>query len=171
VRTLKGHTGKVWKVCFNPQGTLLASCSNDLHIKLWNLTTGKCKFTLKGHEHNVSSIAFTPNGDYLVSTSYDKTLRVWQVSDGRGIKTLEGHEDRVLDVSVSEKGDMMISSGNKEDMILWSTDFRKEGSILTSYFEKHHENQIDAVCFAPHKSAISITKCLKSRDSQDSTGG
>ena len=65
----------------------------------------------------------------------------------------------------------MVSSGNKEDIILWNTDFQKDGSNLDTIFEKKHENQIDTVCFAPHKSAVSITKCLKNRDSQDSTGG
>ena len=106
-----------------------------------------------------------------MSTSYDKTVKIWQVSDGKGVKTLEGHEDRVLDVSVSEKGTHMVTSGNKEDMILWNTDWQKEGSNIESYFEREHENQIDTVCFAPHKAAISITRCLKSREAQGSTGG
>ena len=47
---LTGHTEDVLGVAFNPTNSnLLASCSKDRSIKIWNLTTGKCESTLTGH--------------------------------------------------------------------------------------------------------------------------
>ena len=37
--TLKSHTGKVNYISYHPGGKILASCSTDLTIKLWNLET------------------------------------------------------------------------------------------------------------------------------------
>jgi len=38
-RTLKSHTGIVQFLAFHPNGQMLASSSNDMTVKLWNLTT------------------------------------------------------------------------------------------------------------------------------------
>ena len=39
--TLSGHTGAVWGLSFDPEGTLLASGSFDGTTRLWNLSTGE----------------------------------------------------------------------------------------------------------------------------------
>jgi len=41
-RNLKGHTGKIQKICFNSKGDLLASCANDNDIKIWNMSKFTC---------------------------------------------------------------------------------------------------------------------------------
>ena len=71
-KTLKGHTNAVTALAFNRQGTLLASCSSDLSIKLWDFgpsAAQECLRTLRGHDHNISDVVFLPSGDQLVSCS------------------------------------------------------------------------------------------------------
>ncbi len=60
----------------------LASCSADMSIRIWDVTTYSCTKTLQGHDHNVSSVAFMPSGDFLVSSSRDKTIKMWEVATG-----------------------------------------------------------------------------------------
>jgi WD40 repeat protein len=57
--------------------SLLASCSDDSRVKVWNVTTGKCVQTLTGHECPVYGIAVDPSPDSLLTVSSDKTIKVW----------------------------------------------------------------------------------------------
>lgn len=107
-RTLKGHTDSVQDVSFDRTGELLASCSADMSIKLWDFRGFECirtmrgesgrrqagracahralglrrPFDVAGHDHNVSSVAIMPDGDHLVSASRDKTIKMWEVATG-----------------------------------------------------------------------------------------
>ena len=107
-KTLKGHTRAVLDVDFGgPKGgILLASCSSDLTIKLWDPANDyKNVRTLQGHDHSISTVRFIPPGaanasfgNFLVSASGDHTIKLWDVTTGFCVKTLRGHADWVRDV-------------------------------------------------------------------------
>ena len=102
----------VYGVAFHPTKNLLASCSADKSIKLWNTDTGtelwtvkghtsdnkdcRCEFygdgsgpknvnpdcPVTGHQGTVSSVHFSPDGTKLVSGSYDRTVKIWNPTTG-----------------------------------------------------------------------------------------
>ncbi|XP_040197427.1 lissencephaly-1 homolog [Rana temporaria] len=78
----KGHTDSVQDISFDHSGKMLASCSADMTIKLWDFQGFECIRTMHGHDHNVSSVAIMPNGDHIVSASRDKTIKMWEVHTG-----------------------------------------------------------------------------------------
>ena len=78
-------------VALDKDGKLLASCSADMSVKLWDFQTYECIKTMHGHDHNVSSVAFLPTSDYIVSSSRDKTIKMWEVSTGFCVRTYTGH--------------------------------------------------------------------------------
>lgn len=47
-RTLKGHTDSVQDISFDHTGKLLASCSADMTIKLWDFQGFECIRTMHG---------------------------------------------------------------------------------------------------------------------------
>jgi WD40 repeat protein len=47
-RTLKGHTDSVQDISFDHSGKLLASCSADMTIKLWDFQGFECIRTMHG---------------------------------------------------------------------------------------------------------------------------
>ncbi|KAI9717128.1 MAG: protein with putative role during mitosis [Candelaria pacifica] len=154
-RTVKGHTKAVLDVDYGgPRGgTLLASCSSDLTIKLWDPSDEyKNIRTLPGHDHSVSAIRFVPSGvagspltgNLLVSASRDKTLRIWDVSTGYCVKTLRGHLDWVRDVSPSFDGRWLLSAGNDQIPRLWDAG---SGEVKSTFLG--HEHVIECCVFAP----------------------
>ena len=65
-RALKGHTNVVQALAFARSGKLLASCSADLTVKLWDFDVSyECVKTLRGHDHNISDVAFMPSGEQV----------------------------------------------------------------------------------------------------------
>eukprot|EP00802_Teleaulax_amphioxeia_P012750 Tamp_12795.p1 GENE.Tamp_12795~~Tamp_12795.p1 ORF type:complete len:357 (+),score=74.35 Tamp_12795:197-1267(+) len=75
--TLHGHTDKVLGLSFHPEGKILASCSNDKTVRLWDVTSGEELSALTGHTDFVCSVAYSPDGTQLASGSRDKTVRLW----------------------------------------------------------------------------------------------
>ncbi|MCJ1432962.1 protein with putative role during mitosis [Xylographa pallens] len=154
-RTLKGHTKTVLGVDYGgPRGgTLLASCSSDLTIKLWDPSDEyKNIRTLPGHDHSVSAVRFIPSGaagspasgNLLVSASRDKTLRIWDVSTGYCVKTLHSHVDWVRDVAPSFDGRWLLSAGNDQTARLWDT---TSGDVKATFVG--HEHVVECCIFAP----------------------
>src|SRR5438128_1557550 len=98
-RKLKGHQGSVLGVAFSPDGKILASCSRDKTIKLWDPATGELQRTLTEHTADVYDVTFSPKGNLLASAGRDKTIKLWQMPAAKLIRTLEGHTDIVRSVA------------------------------------------------------------------------
>jgi WD40 repeat protein len=63
--SLSGHSKQVRSVSFSPDGTLLASGSEDNTLKLWNVRSGECVKTLSGHGNIVYSVSFSPDASCI----------------------------------------------------------------------------------------------------------
>ncbi|CZT49420.1 probable Nuclear distribution protein PAC1 [Rhynchosporium secalis] len=129
-KTIKGHTRAVQDVDYGgPRGgILLASCSSDLTIKLWDPADDyKNIRNLHGHDHSVSCVRFIPSGaagapssgNLLVSASRDTSLRIWDVTTGYCVKTLQGHTGWVRAVCPTLDGRFLISTGDDKTARLW----------------------------------------------------
>lgn len=157
-RTVKGHTKAVLDVDYGgPRGgTLLASCSSDLTVKLWDPSDEyKNIRTLPGHDHSVSAVRFIPSGaagsplsgNLLASASRDKTIRIWDVTTGYCVKTIRGHAEWVRDVAPSFDGRWLLSVGNDQTARLWDA---ASGEAKTTFVG--HDHVIECCVFAPPSS-------------------
>src|SRR5262249_53265296 len=108
--TLEGHSNGITAVTLSPDGTLLASASNDCTVKLWNIATGRELVTLKGHTGFVTNVAFSPDGQSLASSSWDQTVRLWDSKTGKELLTLRGHSLVTEGLSFSPDGKRLATS-------------------------------------------------------------
>jgi WD40 repeat protein len=76
-----GHTGAVKSLSFSPDGTRIATGSDDCTVRVWDAATGQpVGEPLLGHTSSVNSVSFSPDGTRIVSGSGDKTVRLWDVA-------------------------------------------------------------------------------------------
>lgn len=71
MKVLQGHSGGVFSVVYNWKGNLIASCSMDETVRVWNAIEGNCQLVIPAHSDPVSSVDFSPDGTLLVSGGYD----------------------------------------------------------------------------------------------------
>ncbi|XP_021635323.1 WD40 repeat-containing protein HOS15 isoform X3 [Hevea brasiliensis] len=100
VKTFAGHQGEVNCVKWDPTGSLLASCSDDISAKIWSMKQDKYVHDLREHSKEIYTIRWSPTGPgtnnpnqqlVLASASFDSTVKLWDVEHGKLICSLNGH--------------------------------------------------------------------------------
>lgn len=72
------HQGRILAIAWNPDGTQLATASQDGTAKVYSSADGTVLAIYCGHQSPVHGIAFAEEGHYLVSSGEDHQLHVWR---------------------------------------------------------------------------------------------
>ncbi|OAP55758.1 hypothetical protein AYL99_09910 [Fonsecaea erecta] len=149
LQTLEGHSASVSSVVFSPDGSRIASGSDDETVRVWDIQTGVCQYTLEGHSDWVWIVVFSPDGSRIASGSDDKTVRVWDVQTGVCQYTLEGHSDWVRSVVFSPDGSRIASGSGDETVRVWDVQ-----TGVCQYTLEGHSDWVRSVVFSPDGSRI-----------------
>lgn len=74
-----GHSKPVSFVAWSPDDTMLLTCGNEEVVKLWDISTGQCKYTYDKPNSCFTSCAWFPDGKRFVSGGGDKCIYMWDL--------------------------------------------------------------------------------------------
>jgi WD40 repeat protein len=124
IHTLTGHQQRVRSLVFNASGSKLASSSDDLTIKLWDVEQQSCLQTFAGHTREIRSLIFiapsatTP--EMLISSSDDQDIRIWDTANGRCLGILQGHSQGIWSLCYSLALQKLFSCSQDETIKIWN---------------------------------------------------
>ncbi|KAI8057919.1 quinon protein alcohol dehydrogenase-like superfamily [Syncephalis plumigaleata] len=86
------------------QSILLATCSADATVKIWNLSDSEFSLrrTLIGHQRWVWDCAFSADSAFMVTASSDNSARLWDLSSGETIRQYNGHNKATVCVALND---------------------------------------------------------------------
>ena len=146
LRTLKGHTGRVYAVTFLPDS--LITGGEDQVLRLWDLNTGECLRIFSGHSRYIFAVAVSaaqPERPALIaSSSNDQTIRIWNPQTGDCLHILEGQQGWIQAVAFSPDGRLLASGSTDQTLCLWDVATGKLLKTLTG-----HSKELRSVAFSP----------------------
>lgn len=92
---------------------MIATCSADKFVKVWNLPDGKFVKSFEGHTHHVLDVGWAMDGKRLASAGADNTVKIWDFEKGEQAQTINAHGKQVTRlVMVPKKAEFITSGGD-----------------------------------------------------------
>lgn len=101
----------------SPDGRLFAVGEESGTIRLWEIATGKERFTLKKHPASCIALTFSPDSKTLASGDKNGVAHLWDVANGKILHTLNpkidqgrGDDPGIGSLSYAQDGKNLLSS-------------------------------------------------------------
>jgi WD40 repeat protein len=147
IYTYRGHSLGVNALAWSPDGTRIASASDDKTVQVWNAATGGHVYPYRGHSSQVNTVAW--HGARIASGNND--VQLWDAATGSHPFIYPGYARgvgvnpvAVYAVAWSPDGTQIVSGGYDKIVQVWNA---ADGTRLLDY--KGHTAYVFAVAWSP----------------------
>jgi len=141
---LPAHKGDVYGITFSPDGTMLATASEDEKVHMWDVATGQLLTSLSEDAGELNCVAFSPDGGLLAIGADNGSVLIRETDSWQLQATLAGHNDNVFGVAFTPDGQLLASCSFDDKIKLWSTRDFTEKAILEG-----HSHDVEFLAFSP----------------------
>ncbi|GAA3779197.1 TIR domain-containing protein [Streptomyces phyllanthi] len=117
LRTLEGHTGRVYAVKFRDR--VLATGSADGTVRLWDPVSGRCLHRLGIHPYGVWPVVLNTDGSLLATGDADGVVTLWDTASGSPLHRLPGHAAPVYTVAFGPDDATLVTGDASAAVRLW----------------------------------------------------
>jgi uncharacterized protein with WD repeat len=137
---------------FSPDGTFVATASDDRTAGIWEGATGRRLVLVRAHQGPVHSVEFSPDGERFVTASDDNTARVWNAHTGEPVSPPLRHARSVIRASFSHDSRWIVTASIDNTARLWdarsgeatSEPMKQPGSLTTVQFSPEGQRVLTA---------------------------
>ena len=150
---LRGHSAVTWIVRFHPSGEQIATGSQDGTVRLWDASTGDCRFVLKDLRSTVHSVDYSDDGERVAAGAENGRVCVWNSGTGVLVSELRGHTvGPVGSVAFAPCSRRLVTTATDATTRLWDGDTGEELWML------QHSTPAKRAVFSPDGDLV-LTTC------------
>ncbi|KAJ5723761.1 hypothetical protein N7488_001796 [Penicillium malachiteum] len=145
LNTLEGHSGFVNDVTWSPDETHIASASDDMTIKIWHSSTGKCISTLKRQgslAEEVQRVFWSSDG--LIASTPTPIVEFWDPVNNKCTLTLDLDDSYEIDKMTCSCNGHIACPSVDNTITIWDSTGQQismlEGHIDNIYYVKWSED-------------------------------
>jgi WD40 repeat protein len=137
------HVLRVNSVDFNPDGSLLATTSDDASTHVWDLSSGESIRSFVAGNYHSHAVAFSPCGLFVATASENHIAALWNITT-RDVFAFIGHRGSVNSVAFNADGSRLITASNDKTVRIW--DVKSQRCL---YVFRGHIKRVTSAKFSP----------------------
>jgi WD40 repeat protein len=153
------HPGRVFAVCFSPDGKTLASGGDDGTVRLWDVSSGRERRCLVKGPGEIKYVRFSAGGKTLILWERREGLRICDAASGKEVTGSTGHGGDLKTIALSDDGKSLAPDGKrlagvstKGSKEFWVQDVVSGRPVLLGRSE--HVNRL--AVFAPDSNRLAV---------------
>lgn len=149
VITLAGHRGWVRAIAVSPDGSTIASASDDGDLRFWNPDLRREFARVSVGHGTLVAVEYSPDGRFIALTYLDGTVQLRDSSSGAVVREWTSQGRWGTSLAFDSAGKTLVVGNEDGSVRVWDVSTGEERSVMLG-----HSARVNSVRFSPDGSVI-----------------